>query len=169
MNPLTEQSTFTAPSGVSTGVVIGSYADYADAQRLVDHLSDSKFPVQHVRIIGRGLHSVEQVVGRMTKARAAISGLISGALLGLLFGWLMGIFVKDVEWWKPLLVGAAFGALWGALMGFLGHSLTRGQRDFSSLRGLGADKYDVEVDPEQADAARQVAASLPQKLTGLAR
>ena len=27
-------------------------------------LSDKGFPVQHVRIVGKGLHSVEQVTGR---------------------------------------------------------------------------------------------------------
>ena len=33
---------------------------YAEAQRLVDGLSDAGFPVQHVRIVGDGLHSVER-------------------------------------------------------------------------------------------------------------
>lgn len=157
---------FVAPSGVSKGTVIGSYVNYADAQRLVDHLADRKFPVQHVRIIGRGLHTVEQVVGRMNTARAAVSGAVTGGMMGVLFGALLGMFVRNGSAaWKPLLVGLLLGVLWGALGGVAGHLLTRGQRDFASVRGMAADRYDVEVDPDHADAARSIAASLPQKLT----
>ena len=162
---MTDIDPFTAPAGVRPGNSIGTFADYADAQRLVDFLSDKGFPVQHLRIIGRGLHSVEQVVGRVTKWRAALSGLLSGAMLGVLIGWLLGIFVEGNDWWKPLVVGAIFGAFWGAVTGFIAHSLTGGRRDFASVRGVTADSYDVEVDAEHADAARSLASQLPQKLT----
>lgn len=162
---MSDVSAFSAPSGVTGMTVIGTYADYADAQRLVDFLSDKGFAVQHLRIIGRGLHSVEQVVGRVTKWRAALSGLVSGALLGLLFGWLLSIFVDGNDWWKPLLVGAAFGAFWGAVTGFIAQAMTGGKRDFASVKGVAADTYEVEVDADQADSARQLVAQLPQKLT----
>lgn len=139
------------------GVVIGTFTDYRDAQRLVDRLSDQGFPVQHVRIVGRGLHSVEQVVGRMTTVRAALGGLVSGALLGALFGLLLGLFVDDTSWWAPMLVGAIFGALWGALSGFLAHRMTGGERDFVSSESVRADTYEVQVDDEHAERARQIA------------
>ncbi len=158
---------FTSPAGVRNGTVIGTYADYQDAQRLVDFLSDKGFAVQHLRIVGRGLHTVEQIVGRLTKIKAALSGLLSGAMLGLLIGWLLSIFVRGNDWWKPLLVGAAFGAFWGAVTGFIAHSMTGGRRDFASVSAMRADSYEVEVDNEQADQARQLAAQLPQKLTGV--
>lgn len=157
---------FADASVVTPGQVIATYADYSDAQRLVDHLSDKGFPVQSVQIIGRGLHSVEQVVGRMTTARAALSGLVSGALLGVLFGALLGIFIEDVDWWKPLLVGAAFGALWGAITGAIGHAVTKGKRDFASVQSMKADRYEVHVAPDKAQQAIALAAQLPQKLTG---
>ena len=158
---------FSSAPGIRSGKVIATYADYGDAQRLVDFLSDKGFAVQHVRILGRGLHSVEQVVGRVTAARAGLSGAISGAALGLLFGALLGIFVKDLAWWKPLLLGALFGAIWGGVSAFVGHAMTKGQRDFASLRGLSADHYDVEVDADHADQATALAAQLPRKLTGI--
>ena len=44
----------------------------------VDRLSDDGFPVEHVRIVGTGLHSVEQVTGRLTKGRAALGGAAAG-------------------------------------------------------------------------------------------
>lgn len=157
---------FTDGSAVTPGKVIATFVDYSDAQRLVDHLADKKFPVQHVQIIGRGLHSVEQVIGRVTVLRAALSGLISGVLLGVLFGALLGIFIDNTDWWKPLLVGAAFGAVWGAVTGAIGHALTGGRRDFASLQTMKADRYEVHVTPEFADQATSIAAGLPQKLTG---
>ena len=39
--------------------------------------------------------------------------------------------------------GAGLGLVWGAVFGFAAHLATRGQRDFSSLRGLTAAHYDV--------------------------
>lgn len=158
-------SQFADTSGVTPGQIIATYADYTDAQRLVDHLSDAEFPVQHVQIIGRGLHSVEQVVGRVTVVRAAVGGLMSGALLGVLFGALLGIFVDDVDWWKPLVVGVILGAVWGAVAGAIGHATTRGERDFASVQSLRADRYEVHVTPEFAAQAISLAAQLPRKLT----
>lgn len=43
--------------------VLQEFEDYADAQRLVDRLSDSGFPVEHVQIVRTGLRTVEQVMG----------------------------------------------------------------------------------------------------------
>jgi hypothetical protein len=38
--------------------LVASYDDHADAERAVDALADRGFPVEHVAIVGRGLHSV---------------------------------------------------------------------------------------------------------------
>ena len=77
----------TAPS-VSLGprTVIASVSNYAEAQQLVDTLADRNFPVEHVDLVGSDLHLVEHVIGRLTTARAALGGAISGAWLGLLIG-----------------------------------------------------------------------------------
>ena len=64
-------------------LVLREYDTYAEAQWLVDRLSDDGFPVEHVRIVGDGLHSVEQVTGRMTKGRATLYGAGGGAWFGL--------------------------------------------------------------------------------------
>ncbi|MEA2179480.1 MAG: hypothetical protein QOG77_2777, partial [Solirubrobacteraceae bacterium] len=65
---------------------VAVYDHYADAQRAVDHLSDSGFPVERVAIVGEGLRYVEQVAGRMTAGTAALIGAAQGAALGALFG-----------------------------------------------------------------------------------
>jgi len=39
--------------------------------------------------------------------------------------------------------GIGLGVLWGGIFGFAAHLATRGERDFSSLRGLTATRYDL--------------------------
>ena len=52
-----------------------------------------------------------------------------------------------------VLIGAGFGAVWGAVA----HALTRGTRDFTSLHGLDAGRYDVvAADTADIDAARRI-------------
>lgn len=135
--------------------LLASFPDYADAQRLVDRMSDEGFPVEHVRIIGDGVRTVEQVTGRMTRLKAALAGAASGAWFGLLIGLLLGLFAVGPAWLWLLLVGLVVGAVWGAAFGFIAHWATRGQRDFSSVMTLQAERYDVYVNASHAgDAAR---------------
>ena len=47
-----------------TGWPVGSYATYEEAQRAVDHLADSDFPVRDVTIVGVDLMLVERVLFR---------------------------------------------------------------------------------------------------------
>jgi hypothetical protein len=113
--------------------------DYADAERAVDYLSDQRFEVNGVAIVGRELEYVEQVLGRLNYGGAALRGAGSGALVGALIGWIFGLF----SWIEPLIsalvlagYGLVFGAIVGALFGLLVHALQRGQRDFHSISGL---------------------------------
>ena len=47
--------------GLPTGLSVGTYDTYADAQRAVDHLADEKFPVENLAIVGTDLRQVERV------------------------------------------------------------------------------------------------------------
>ncbi len=118
---------------------------YDEAQRIVDHLADSKFPVEHVRIVGTGLRWVEQVTGRMTYGKAALLGAAAGAWFGLLLGLLIGIFVV-VGWLAVILWSVILGAVWGLVFGLLGHAVSGGRRDFSSVKGIEASSYEILVD-----------------------
>ena len=138
---------------------IASFTSYREAEAAVDHLSDQRFPVERVAIVGRDLHTVEQVTGRLGYGRAALNGAAQGALLGLLFGWLFGLF----DWVDPLVTSltlAIYGLLWGAvvgaLLGLLLYALSGGRRDFASVGGMRASRYDVMVDEEVADEAARV-------------
>ena len=44
--------------GTAARRVVASYSNYRDAQRAVDHLSDSRFPVDRVSIVARNLEYV---------------------------------------------------------------------------------------------------------------
>jgi hypothetical protein len=139
---------------------IASYATYAEAQRAVDTLSDAGFPVESVHIVGHDVRLVERVTGRLTKARAAGAGALSGAWFGLFIGLLVGLFTTGAEWIGLMIGGLLIGAFWGAAFGFIAHWMTRGQRDFASVSRLAAGRYDVTVEPGEAERARQLLGSL---------
>lgn len=132
--------------------VLRTVPTYAEAQQIVDALSDEGFPVEHVRVVGTGLRSVEQVTGRMTNGKAALYGMVSGAWLGLFVGLLLGLFTVG-GWLSVVLWGVALGAVWGLVFGLVGHAATGGRRDFRSVQGLEADAYDILVDAEHIDDA----------------
>lgn len=139
---------------------VASYATYPDVQRAVDHLSDSGFPVEHTDVVGSDLRLVEHVTGRLTNARAAMAGAGTGAWFGLFIGLLVGLFTTGPVWLGLILGGLVIGALWGAVFGFVAHWATRGQRDFASVSGLVAGRYDLLVASEHADRARALLAEL---------
>lgn len=140
--------------------VIASYRDYDQAQRAVDFMSDSGFPVENLRILGHDVTTVEAVIGRMTKGRAALTGASSGAWWGLLVGLLLGMFAIGTAWFGVMIAGLLLGAVWGAIFGFVEHWATGGRRDFSSMSTLAAERYDVVCTPAFADRAAQLLATM---------
>jgi hypothetical protein len=132
--------------------VLRTVGTYDQAQRIVDTLSDAQFPVEHVRIVGTGLRSVEQVTGRMTNGRAALYGAGSGAWLGLMISLLLGLFTVGA-WAAVVLWGVVLGAIWGLVFGLIGHAVTGGKRDFRSVQGFEAEAYDVLVEADYAGMA----------------
>jgi hypothetical protein len=136
-------------------VSVATYPNYALAQQAVDYLSDNKFPVERTSIVGTDLRLVENVLGRMTTARAALAGAASGAWFGLFIGLFFGIF-SDSNWVGVILLGLIIGGIWGAIFGAIAQAMTGGRRDFSSRSSLQAAQYAVIVDAEVADGARQL-------------
>jgi hypothetical protein len=133
-------------------VQVSTYDDYASAQRTVDFLSDNGFPVEQTAIVGTDLKMVENVLGRLTTARAALAGAASGAWFGLLIGLLIGIFSASA-WWRVLIAAIVIGAVWGAIFGGIAHAATGGRRDFSSRTSLQAGHYAVNVGEDHAEEA----------------
>jgi len=138
---------------------IAAFDSYTEAQKAVDTLSDRGFPVERAAILGHGLRYVEQITGRMTTGRAALTGALQGAILGGILGLLVAlIFTVDPNPALLLLVlyGLVAGAIFGAAIGALLHLATGGERDFASVSGLKADRYEVVVDEDVADRAAEI-------------
>jgi hypothetical protein len=136
--------------------VVTTASSYGEAERAVDYLSDRRFPVERVAIVGDDVKMVEQVVGRLNYLGAVLRGAGSGALVGALIGWLFGLF----NWVQPLIAsitlaayGLILGAVVGAIFGLIAHALQGGRRDFAAVRVMLPGRYDVMVDEEVADEA----------------
>ena len=151
-----------ATAGLPTppkGWPIGSYPTYAEAQRAVDHLSDSEFPVQQVTIVGVDLMQVERVTGRLTWPRVLAGGAATGAWLGLFIGLVLGFFGPE-QWAGALIAGLVAGVFFGLITSGLQYAMARGTRDFSSTMQLVAGRYDVLCDPQSAEQGRDLLARL---------
>ena len=141
---------------------LGVYDSYPQAQKVVDYLSDNEFEVQQVAIVGTELKTVERVTGRLTRAKVAAAGAMSGLWMGLFVGIAFSIFGKGNQLGFLIttpIIGALFGLVWSQL-GFA--ALTRGgTRDFSSVTQVVATKYEVLVEHRFFERARELLAGMP--------
>ena len=150
-----------APSGARQ--TIARYTSYQEAERAVDFLSDERFPVERVAIVGTGLRSVEQVVGRVTTARAALTGAAQGAFIGLLITLLFGLFLDGPGFLGLLAYAVITGAIVGAIFGAIWHAAQGGRRDFASIAGMYAERIELQADEEVADEARRLLDGTPEE------
>jgi hypothetical protein len=138
------------------------YDDYAAAQRAVDHLSDNKFPVEQLMIVGTDLKRIERITGRLTTGKVALGGIVSGVWLGLFVGLVLSLFADGgTSTLATILSTVLFGALFGMIFALVSYAMTRGQRDFSSVTAVVATKYEVLVEHKTAAQARELLAGLP--------
>ena len=126
-----------------TGTEVASYQTYAQARAAVDFLSDSGFDVSSITIVGTDLHMVERVRGRLTIARASMSGASSGALWGALAGMFMsaGNNAGGTGLW--VLGGIVVGALAGMALAALAFILRGRNRDLVSSQQVVALRYAI--------------------------
>ena len=143
-----------------TGLPVGSYDTYAEAQRAVDYLADRDFPVSDVTIVGVDLMLVERVIGRLSWPKVLGTGALSGAWFGLFVGLLLGLFSTGNNTFGPILVGLVCGVAFGAIFAAVGYGATRGRRDFTSASQMVAGRYDVLCQPRNAEKARELLAKL---------
>jgi hypothetical protein len=154
-------ASFAGPSSLSASPsgarrTIARYSSYQEAERAVDWLSDQKFPVERVAIVGTGLRLVEQVIGRVTTWRAALTGAGQGAFIGLFVALLFGLFFTAPGFLGLLAYLIIAGAVFGAIFGAIWHAAQGGRRDFASKVGTYADRIDLQVDEEVADEAQRL-------------
>jgi hypothetical protein len=141
---------------------LGVYDSYDQAQKVVDFLSDNEFEVQNMAIVGTELKTVERVTGRITRAKVAAAGAISGLWMGLFVGLAFSIF-GDGNQLGFLISTPIFGAIFGLIWSQIGFTaVTRGgTRDFSSVSQVVATKYEVLVEHRFAERARELLSTMP--------
>jgi hypothetical protein len=152
-----------------TGWPIGSYEDYAEAQRAVDYLADNEFTVEDVTIVGVDLMLVERVIGRLSWGKVLGTGAVSGAWFGLFVGVLLSMFSnQNGISYQPILVGLFSGVVFGLIFAAISYASTKGRRDFSSASQLVAGRYDVLCQPRNAEKGRDLLAKLAMGSPGAA-
>ncbi|MFE5335313.1 general stress protein [Isoptericola sp. NPDC056573] len=142
------------------GDEVAAYDTYLEAQQAVDYLSDHKFAVEHVTIVGTDLRMVERVTGRLSYGRVALAGALSGAWFGFFVGLLLSLF-GGTGMGGVLLVGIGLGAGFGLLFSVLSYALTGGRRDFTSSSQIVASTYAILCAAEQAGEARSMLRESP--------
>lgn len=150
----------TSPLKLEFPQSLAVYDDYAAAQRTVDFLADNKFPVEQCMIVGTDLKRIERITGRLTTAKVAMGGLLSGIWFGLFIGLIFTLFT-DENALVTIVSTVLFGALFGVIWALVGYAMTRGRRDFSSVTQVVATRYEVLVEHKVAAQARELLAQLP--------
>jgi len=137
-----------------TGFAVAAYPTYLQAQSAIEHLAKNDFSIEDVTIVGTDLQLVERVTGRLTAGKLAGAGAASGAWFGLFVGLLMSLYGQSRSGFALIVVSIAIGGIFGAVMGYLGYSVAKGKRDFTSSSQVVARRYDVLCQPKTAEQAR---------------
>ncbi|SDE13158.1 general stress protein [Auraticoccus monumenti] len=137
------------------------YEKYELAQKAVDHLSDQKFPVENLAIVGTDLRSVERVTGRRTWRTVLLRGVTAGISMGLLFGLLAMLFLQPPNALVLLLVSVVLGIALNVAMQAAAYAVSGGRRDFESMSQTVATKYELLCEHKVAQQARDLLDQMP--------
>lgn len=163
-----QQTAFTQPQArpqlptMPSGWPIGSYDSYEAAQKAVDHLASSEFPVTDVTIVGVEPMLVERIAGRLNWSRVLSSSAMSGAWFGLFLGLMLTFFTPNAGV-LPIVIGLVAGVAFNVLFGALGYAANKSKRGFISQSQLVARRYDVLAQPRTAEKGRELLADLAAK------
>lgn len=141
---------------------IAEFRTYAEAQEAVDFLSDNKFPVENLMILGTNLRTVERVTGRRTWGSVLANGAMSGLGTGLFVALMLWIFYRGFAmFWFMLLIGLLMGAAFGMITSAIAYAMSGGKRDFDSMRQTIATAYEVQCEHKVAADARRLLETRP--------
>jgi hypothetical protein len=148
------------PPVLPRGEVLGSYNTHAEAQAAVNALAKAEFPVKQVSIVGSDLKSVERVTGKLSYGRVALAGAASGAWLGIFFGILFFLFSPTGSSVPFVFAALIMGAGFGMLFGIASYAINRRRHDFTSTMQVIASDYQIIVDAELINRARNLLSGL---------
>lgn len=144
------------PEPMSERIVVRCYDSYRDAKRAVDQLAVvARIPPQRVTVFGRGLRWREAFTApRLLKAASAAGAALAGATALIL--WSVGALDGSFTWLTATAFGAALGAVLGVALGAGAWLLTRGDRSVPETGHVDVDHYEVLVEVDHADTAREL-------------
>lgn len=161
LDVVNDHSAVSYSSGSATRTLLRRCSDYAQAQRVVDYLSDHDFPVENTAIVARNISFVEHVTGTMNAGKAFLRGAGSGAFTGLMIGFILGLFVVDPAGWLSLLAWTTgVGAVLIGLMTLFGYWSQGGKRDFATVGSVSAESFDVLVEQSHKQKAEEMLAGM---------
>lgn len=133
---------------------LGASSTYEEVQAAVDALADQEFPVETTMIVGTDLRLIERVTGRQTWGRVVGGGIASGISMGLFIGLLFLLFSPEPlsSVLTSILLGIVFFTLWAVV----GHALSGGRRDFTSMTATVPMRYELLIEHTHAERARQL-------------
>ncbi|MFM6967378.1 MAG: general stress protein [Microbacteriaceae bacterium] len=145
---------------IPRGEVLMTVDTNAEAQSVVNRLSETDFAITNIAIVGRDLVTVEYITGRITYAKIAMRGAINGAWAGLVAAVVSTVISGDAS---ALFVPAAvvIGAGIGMIFSLVARSLRKRRQNFQSVEEIIASKYDIVVPNGVGDAARAALNSAP--------
>ncbi len=150
---------------IPQGVEVAEFAQYLDAVKFVDRIVSGSFPATFIAIVGSDLKTVERLRGRVSYARVALSGLVTGSWVGLIFGLLFG-GTGDVNApvnYPSLAASVILGAGLMMLINVVRFSLNPNKRQFLSSSMVIAGKYVVVVPQDLEEQARKASEANPAK------
>ena len=121
---------------------------------MVDILADAGFPVQNTLIVGTDLRLIERVTGRKTWGRVILGGALSGMWMGLFVGLLFGM--ASANWLSTILSSVLLGAVFFTVWAVIGHAMSGGQRDFTSMTATAPMHYELLVEHRNVMDARRI-------------
>jgi hypothetical protein len=150
---------------IPQGVEVAEFEQYLEAVKFVDRIVSGSFPASFIAIVGSDLKTVERLRGRVSYARVALSGLVTGSWIGLIFG-LLFTGTSDTTAavnYSSLASSVILGAGLMMLVNVVRFSLNPNKRQFLSSSMVIAGKYVVVVPHDLADQARKAAEANPVK------
>ncbi len=145
------------------GEVVAEFAQYLEATQFVEKLIRQNFPAGAIAIVGSDLRTVERIRGKLSYARLALGGAITGSWLGLIYGILFagtasGADVMDPAQYTGLMQAIVVGAGIGMLFNVIRFSMSKNKRGFVSQSSVVASKYQVQVPAGLSAQAKEAAA-----------
>ena len=153
-----------AQGQMPAGTQVALYKTYPEATAAVEKLGEADFPLASVAIVGSDLHIVEDVLGRLTPARVALSGASQGLVWGLVMGLFALVAFQSLGPYVALIT-LAMAVLVGVTLNVVMWVVSAKKKSYYSRSSMAASRYAILV-TEQADRAFKLLAGDPGNTSG---